>query len=187
MALVNGLLAEVIANGWVDAGYVQHIAGILAEQREERAERLEPFAARYGDEESSELDVPHCDLVGGVRSGPLGLLRDLNDLYLLACECELAWTLVGQAARGALLVSGLQLRWLAPSDRQAVALILIAFMAPLQLPASISASWPAMSSLVPEWTCWHQAGCPAREDNRRPSSGSGSEVRLGRAAGKCGD
>jgi hypothetical protein len=80
---------------------VHHIAGILAEQCEQHAERLEPFAARYADEELGELDVPHRDLFGGVRSGPLGLLRDLDDLYLMACECELGWTLAGQAARGA--------------------------------------------------------------------------------------
>jgi hypothetical protein len=80
---------------------IVHIADVLAQQGEARAERLEPFAARYGEEEPSALDEPRRDLFGGVRSGPLGLLRDLNDLYLMACECELAWTLVGQAARGA--------------------------------------------------------------------------------------
>ncbi|WP_305783389.1 hypothetical protein [Symbioplanes lichenis] len=29
------------------------------------------------------------------------LLRDLHDLYLMAAECDLCWTLVGQAAQGA--------------------------------------------------------------------------------------
>jgi hypothetical protein len=33
--------------------------------------------------------------------GRRGLLRDLRDLYLMAAECAIAWTLVGQAARGA--------------------------------------------------------------------------------------
>ena len=36
----------------------------------------------------------------GTRSGGLGLLRDLHDLYLMAAECDIAWTLVGQAAQG---------------------------------------------------------------------------------------
>ena len=106
-------------------------AGILASQCQEHAARLEPFAARYGDQEPSELDAPHRDLFGGVRSGPLGLLRDLNDLYLMACECEIAWTLVGQAARGArdrdLLAlaergrseSGTQVAWLRTRMKQA--------------------------------------------------------------------
>jgi anaerobic selenocysteine-containing dehydrogenase len=37
----------------------------------------------------------------GPREGGLGLLRDLHDLYLMASECDMAWTLVGQAAQGA--------------------------------------------------------------------------------------
>ena len=35
------------------------------------------------------------------RSGGLGLLRDLHDLYLLASYLDMAWMLVGQAAKGA--------------------------------------------------------------------------------------
>ena len=35
------------------------------------------------------------------RTGGLGLLRDLHDLYQLAQFVDVAWTLVGQAARGA--------------------------------------------------------------------------------------
>jgi hypothetical protein len=29
------------------------------------------------------------------------VLRDLHDLYLMAAECDIVWTLVGQAAQGA--------------------------------------------------------------------------------------
>ena len=43
----------------------------------------------------------HSELFKGTREGGLGLLRDLHDLYLMACECDVAWTLVGQAAQGA--------------------------------------------------------------------------------------
>jgi putative lipoic acid-binding regulatory protein len=28
------------------------------------------------------------------------VLRDLHDLYLMASECDMAWTVVGQAAQG---------------------------------------------------------------------------------------
>lgn len=35
------------------------------------------------------------------RSGPVGLLRDLQDLYQLANLVGITWTLVGQAAYGA--------------------------------------------------------------------------------------
>jgi len=66
-----------------------------------------------------------------VHPGPLGLLRDLNDLYLQACECELAWTLTMQAAQGARdreLIelatrcageSGIQLKWMRTRMKQA--------------------------------------------------------------------
>ena len=59
------------------------VRGALRRGRAQRARRL------------------HSEIFGGPRDGPLGLLRDLHDVYLLACECDLAWTLVGQAAQGA--------------------------------------------------------------------------------------
>jgi hypothetical protein len=73
----------------------------LAGDCEAHAERLEPFARRYGEEADDEPDRLHSELFQGSRSGPMGLLRDLHDLYLMACECDIAWTLVGQAAQGA--------------------------------------------------------------------------------------
>ena len=65
------------------------------------AEQLEPFAGRYGEDAPAEPDRLHSELFAGTRSGALGLLRDLHDLYLLATECDIAWTVVGQAAQGA--------------------------------------------------------------------------------------
>jgi hypothetical protein len=92
---------RAVGDGHVGEADVHHITSVLAEQCDAHAEGLGPFADRYADQERSKLDEPHRDLFCGVRDGPLGLLRDLTDLYLMACECELAWTLVGQAARGA--------------------------------------------------------------------------------------
>jgi hypothetical protein len=43
----------------------------------------------------------YADGLSKTRSGGLGLLRDLHDLYLLASYLDMAWTLVGQAAKGA--------------------------------------------------------------------------------------
>lgn len=43
----------------------------------------------------------HSELFSGTRSGSLGLLRDLQDLFIMASECEVAWTTIGQAAQGA--------------------------------------------------------------------------------------
>ena len=73
----------------------------LADDCDSHAERLEPFARRYGEEAEDEPERLHSELFRGTRSGGLGLLRDLHDLYLMASECDMAWTLVGQAAQGA--------------------------------------------------------------------------------------
>lgn len=80
---------------------VFHTAHVLAFQCDEHAEALAPFARRYGEDADDEPDRLHSALFDGTREGPLALLRDLHDLYLMACECDLTWTLVGQAARGA--------------------------------------------------------------------------------------
>lgn len=71
----------------------------LAAECDGYAERLHLFVARYGEEADHEPERLHASLFDGVRSGPLALLRDLQDLYLLAAECDVTWTLVGQAAQ----------------------------------------------------------------------------------------
>lgn len=73
----------------------------LAAQCESHADRLRPFVDRYGQDAPDEPDRLHSELFHDTRTGGLGLLRDLHDLYLMACECDISWTLVGQAAAGA--------------------------------------------------------------------------------------
>jgi hypothetical protein len=75
--------------------------GRLAGQCEAHAEALAPFVERYGEEADDEPERLHSTLFEGTRSGGLGLLRDLHDLYLMACEADITWTLVAQAAQGA--------------------------------------------------------------------------------------
>jgi hypothetical protein len=72
----------------------------LASQCDRHADELEPFVERYGEQVDDEPERLHSELFGGPRSGPLALVRDLHDLYLMATECDLSWTLVGQAAQG---------------------------------------------------------------------------------------
>jgi hypothetical protein len=79
---------------------VHHLCGRLAEQCDSHAERLKPIADRYGEDAPDEPDRLYSELFTGPREGGLGLLRDLHDLYLMASECDVAWTLVGQAAQG---------------------------------------------------------------------------------------
>ena len=110
---------------------VYHLCQRLARQCDEHAGRLEPFARRYSEDAPDEPDRLHSELFRGTRSGGIGLLRDLQDLYLMAAECDICWTVVGQAAQGARdaelfdVVSrcegetAMQLRWLRTRMKQA--------------------------------------------------------------------
>jgi hypothetical protein len=62
---------------------------------------LKRFIDRYGEAADDEPDRLHSELFSGTRNGPLALLRDLHDLYLMATECDVCWTMIGQAAQGA--------------------------------------------------------------------------------------
>jgi hypothetical protein len=80
---------------------VRHSCQRLARQCQEHARRLQPFAHRYSEDAPAEPDRLHSELFRGTRGGGLGLLRDLQDLYLMAAECDICWTVIGQAAQGA--------------------------------------------------------------------------------------
>jgi hypothetical protein len=72
-----------------------------AERCDRHAGLLQPFAERYAEDAPAEPERLHSELFRGTRTGGLGLLRDLQDLYLMASECDIAWTMIGQAAQAA--------------------------------------------------------------------------------------
>ena len=78
-----------------------HLCRQQAERCDAHAEQLRPFAAKYAEDAPREPDRLHSELFRGTRTGGIGLLRDLQDLYLMAAECDICWTVVGQAAYGA--------------------------------------------------------------------------------------
>jgi hypothetical protein len=80
---------------------VVHGCERFARQCDRHAGLLRPFADRYGEEADDEPDRLHSDIFTGTRQGGLGLLRDLHDLYLMATESDISWTIIGQAAQGA--------------------------------------------------------------------------------------
>ena len=80
---------------------IPHTADTLAKQCERHADKLTPFCEKYGKEESTEPDRLYHELFTRPRSGGLGLLRDMQDLYLMAHACDISWTMIGQAAHGA--------------------------------------------------------------------------------------
>jgi hypothetical protein len=90
-----------VGEGHADEQDVFHQCRRLARQCDEHARLLGPFAERYGEDAADEPERLHSTLFQGTREGALGLLRDLHDLYLMASESDMTWTLVGQAAQGA--------------------------------------------------------------------------------------
>jgi hypothetical protein len=79
---------------------VYHLTHTLAKQCEAHAEKLKPFVDHYGEEKPEEPDRLYHEFFSQTRSGPLGLLRDMQDLYLMANACDMSWTMIGQAAQG---------------------------------------------------------------------------------------
>jgi hypothetical protein len=92
---------EEVADAHVDEVDVHTLCTKLAATCRGHEDALKPFADRYGEEAEDEPDRLHSELFGGTREGPLALLRDLQDLYLMATECDICWTVIGQAAQGA--------------------------------------------------------------------------------------
>lgn len=90
-----------VADGHAAEADVFHTCRNLAAQCDEHVEALAPLVERYGEQPDSEPERLHAEGLSETRSGGLGLIRDLHDLYLLANYLDIAWTLVGQAAKGA--------------------------------------------------------------------------------------
>lgn len=92
---------RLVAEGDADDPDIYHLGNTLAAQCDAHAECLRPFADRYGEEIPDEPYRLREQFFGhGTRQGSLGLLRDLQDLFMMANECEISWAMVGQAAQG---------------------------------------------------------------------------------------
>jgi len=92
---------RTVASAHHDEADIQLLCSRLAEQCDHHESQLQPFVEQYRANAPDEPDQLYSDRFGGPRTGPLGLLRDLHDLYVMAAECDICWTLVGQAAQGA--------------------------------------------------------------------------------------
>jgi len=94
----------------VGQGHAQHpdvlfTCRTLAAMSDDHVARLTPIVDRYGEQrhgdDVEEPDRLHAEGLADVRTGPVGLLRDLQDLYLLATLVQSSWLLITQAAQGA--------------------------------------------------------------------------------------
>jgi hypothetical protein len=92
---------RTVGHGHADHPDILFSCLTLASISEAHVAEMSPIAQRYG--EDNEVDEPqrlHADGVGEVREGAIGLLRDLQDLYLLATLVHTTWTVLLQAAQG---------------------------------------------------------------------------------------
>ena len=89
-----------VARGHAAEVDIEVICNQLADECDRQREAMTPFTQRYGEHPDGEPERLHADGLSETRSGGLGLLRDLHDLYLLACYLDQAWTMVGQAGKG---------------------------------------------------------------------------------------
>ena len=128
-----------VAEAHGDEPDVRALCQTLAAQCDAHETRLRPVIGRFGggtvDDEPERL---HAQTLGEPRTGPLGLLRDLQDLYLLANLADITWTMITQAAQALadheLLdvvtacekESAVQVQWLKTRMKQAAPQALIA-------------------------------------------------------------
>ncbi|GAB3728033.1 hypothetical protein GCM10027598_48260 [Amycolatopsis oliviviridis] len=89
-----------VGRGHGDEPDVEHMCSTLAGRLDGQVEALTPIVERYGEQREQEPDRLHAAGLETTRSGGVGLLRDLQDLYALASFTDVTWTMVGQAAQG---------------------------------------------------------------------------------------
>lgn len=89
-----------VAQGHGEEPDVHFLCQSLASQCDEHQQKLAPIIDRYGQETGdAEPERLHAQGLSRTRTGPVGLLRDLQDLYLLASLVDITWTMVKQAAQ----------------------------------------------------------------------------------------
>lgn len=90
-----------VADGHGQEPDVLHLCRTLADQCDRHTAELQPVIDRYGEvDPDDEPERLHAEGLSQTRSGGVGLLRDLQDLYVLASFVDITWTMVRQAAQG---------------------------------------------------------------------------------------
>ena len=77
---------------------VKEICQLLASWSDASVQNILPFAQKYGEEKNKEPDRLMSSLFDKPRKGSMGLLRDLQDLWLMTSEGEVSCIILRQAA-----------------------------------------------------------------------------------------
>jgi hypothetical protein len=95
---------RAIAEGHAQTVDVFHTCHTLAGFSDDHRRQLGPVVARYGEESAGhEVEEPerlHATGLARARAGEIGLLRDLQDLHVLATLVQTTWTVIAQGAQG---------------------------------------------------------------------------------------
>lgn len=91
---------RAVADGHAHVADVFHTCRMLAEWSEANRAALAPIIERYGEADVEEPERLHAAGLARTREGEIGLLRDLQDLHVLASLVQTTWTVVGQGAQG---------------------------------------------------------------------------------------
>ena len=92
---------RAVADGHARVADVFHTCRMLADWSQANRDALAPVVERYG--EADDVDEPerlHAAGLAGSREGEIGLLRDLQDLHVLATLVQTTWTVIAQGAQG---------------------------------------------------------------------------------------
>lgn len=92
---------RAVAGGHARQADVYHTCHVLAGWSDQHRKDLAPVVERYGEQE--DVDEPErlrAEAMSSIREGEIGLLRDLQDLHLLATLVHSTWTVIAQGAQG---------------------------------------------------------------------------------------
>ncbi|WP_445258148.1 hypothetical protein [Nocardioides aurantiacus] len=91
---------RTVADGHASEVDVFHTCHLLARMSDRHRDALAPVVHRYGEDDITEPERLHASGVAQVRGGAIGLVRDLQDLHLLATLVQTTWTVIAQGAQG---------------------------------------------------------------------------------------
>jgi hypothetical protein len=91
---------RMIAEGHARAADVFHTGHMLAGWSDDHRDALAPVIERYGEADVDEPERLHAAGLAETREGEIGLLRDLQDLHVLATLVQTTWTVIAQGAQG---------------------------------------------------------------------------------------
>jgi hypothetical protein len=89
-----------VASAHGDEPDVHFLCLTLAQQCDAHQDKLSPVIRRYGESSTDhEPERLQAQGLGDTRTGPMGLLRDLQDVHMLGTFVVETWKMVGQAGQ----------------------------------------------------------------------------------------